>query len=159
MQKWVWLGAGVVLGSMLSVYWPTEPAYAGSADSNQKLSICTTETQVGQSEAVFVLDHVTGRLTGAGYNSQTQGFNQAFFRSIAQDFGLTEAGVYVMTPGLLLVQGRSPGDPPANGGVYIAELTSGKVALYGFPYSNRKGVTPPREMVPMATYDFREAQK
>lgn len=158
-QKFGWLAAGVVLGSLLSVYWPAEPALAGSADSNQKLSICTVETQGGQSDAVFVLDHVTGRLTGAAYSAQAAEFNQFYGRSIAQDFGLTEGGMYVMAPGSLLLQGRSAGDPPGLGGVFIAELTSGKVALYGFGYSNRRQGAPPRELVALATYNFREAQK
>jgi len=158
-QKLGWLVAGVVLGSMLSVYWPAEPALAGAADTNQKLSMCTVETQVGQSDAVFILDHVTGRLTGAAFHQQAGVFNQFYGRSIAQDFGLTEGGVYVMCPGSLLLQGRTGGDPPGNGGVFVAELGSGKVALYGFGYSNRKAGAPPRELVPLATYDFREAQK
>jgi len=158
-QKLGWLVAGAVLGSVLSVYWPAEPAMAGAADSNQKLSICTVETQVGQSDAVFVLDHVTGRLTGAAFNPQALAFNQFYGRSVAQDFGLTEGGIYVMAPGNLLLQGRSGGDPPGLGGVFVAELTSGKVALYGFYYSNRKAGVAPRELVPLATYDFREAQK
>lgn len=158
-QKFGWLVAGVVLGSMLSVYWPAEPALAGAADTNQKLSMCTVETQVGQSDAVFILDHVTGRLTGAAFHPQAVAFNQFYGRSIAQDFGLTEGGVYVMCPGNLLLQGRSGGDPPGLGGVFVAELGSGKVALYGFNYSNRKAGAPPRELVALATYDFREAQK
>ena len=158
-QKFGWLAAGVVLGSMLSVYWPAEPAFAGAADSNQKLSICTANTQAGMSDAVFVLDHVTGRLTGAAYNPQSGVFTQAYGRNVAQDFGLTEGGVYVMAPGNLLATGRSGGDPPGLEGIYIAELTSGKVALYGFFYSNRRTGVPPRELTPLATYDFREAQK
>lgn len=158
-QKLGWVAVGVVLGSMISVYWPAERAYAGSADSNQKLSIATCATQAGFTDAVFVLDHVTGRLTGASYNAQAGAFTQAYYRSIAQDFGLTEAGTFVMCPGNLLLTGRSGGDPPGLEGVFIAELSTGKVAVYGFGYSNRRTGVPPRELQALATYDFREAKK
>lgn len=55
------LACGLVMGLGISFYWPHEPLKA-DASSLDKFSLCTSPTLANQSDAVFVLDSVTGRL-------------------------------------------------------------------------------------------------
>lgn len=146
---------GLVMGLGISFYWPHEPLKA-NATSLEKFSLCTAPTQINQSDAVFVLDSVTGRLIGAVHNMQTGTFNQVWTRSVAADFGVVENAQYLMTSGFLRVQGSQNGTP-ATSGIYVAELTSGKVALYGFLMNNRNQASA-SEMIPVATFPFRDGK-
>ncbi|RLS58766.1 MAG: hypothetical protein DWH91_01705 [Planctomycetota bacterium] len=151
-----YLVLGLVAGLAISFYWPHEPLKADTASAGEKFAICTVPTIVSQSEAVFVLDSVTGRLVGAAHNQQTGGFTQAFVRNVAADFGVIENAKYLMVPGFVTTRGGAAGGTPANGGIYVAELTSGKVGLYGFLYNNRN--TAPQELIPIANFSFRDGK-
>ena len=63
-NRFALLACGLVMGLGISFYWPHEPLKA-DASSLDKFSLCTAPTNVNQSDAVFVLDSVTGRLVGA----------------------------------------------------------------------------------------------
>jgi hypothetical protein len=143
-HKWAWLLTGVGLGLVLANYWPHEPlAYADSTSvSGQKFGMCTVQTAPGEADAIFVLDYSTGRLIGAVFNNTTNQFAQPMLRTVAQDFGLRETGQYVMVTGFVGAQATGGSPPPALGGVYVAELNSGKLALYGFLNSPQAGRTP-----------------
>lgn len=149
------LACGLVMGLAVSSYWPHEPLKA-NATSLEKFSLCTAPTLPNQSDAVFVLDSVTGRLVGAAHSMQTGGFENVWTRSVATDFGVTEKGQYLMTSGFLRTQGAANGTP-ANSGVYVAELTSGRVGLYGFLMNNlnQASSTP---LIPIADFSFRNGK-
>lgn len=146
---------GLVMGLGISTYWPHEPLKADST-SLEKFSLCTAPAQVNQSDAVFVLDSVTGRLVGAAHNQQTGKFTQGWTRSVAADFGVVENAQYLMTSGFLRTQGSANGTP-GQSGIYVAELTSGKVALYGFMLNNRNQAAT-TELIPIDTFPFREGK-
>jgi hypothetical protein len=75
---------------------------------------------------------------------------------VASDFGVTENGQYLMTSGFLRTQGAANGTP-ANSGIYIAELTSGRVGLYGFLLNNQnRAASSP--LVPIADFPFRDGK-
>ncbi len=149
------LACGLVMGLVISSYWPHEPLQA-NATSLEKFSLCTAPTIVNQSDAVFVLDSVTGRLVGAAHNPQTGKFDQVWARSVATDFGTTENAQYLMTSGFLRTQGASNGIPGISG-IYVAELTSGQVGLYGFLMSNRNQPTS-SELIPIDSFSFRKGK-
>jgi len=157
-QRAWWLLAGVAIGVGLSYLWPLETAQAVATDREERFAICTTETGLALPESVFVLDFLTGRLTGATLNQQTANFTGFYFRVITPDF-LTDANAkpkYVMMPGRAdLTSGR--GQTTASGVIYIAELTSGKVIAYRFPARISKTPLPPQPLEPFATFPFREA--
>ncbi len=157
-NRFAYLLLGLIAGLAVSFYWPHEPLKADAAASQEKFSICTVQTIPNQSEAIFVLDSVTGRLVGAAHNQQTGTFTQAYIRNVAADFGVVENAKYLMVPGFIQVRGATSG-PPAQGGIYVAELTSGKVGLYGFVYQNnsRNGVQS-QELTPIANFSFRDAK-
>lgn len=153
-KRTFWLATGMVLGMVIAYYCPQEPAYADSAASGEKFSMCTVETLAGQSEAIFILDHLTGRLLGAAHSQQTGTFTQTYARNLAADFKVIDNAQYVMVPGR--VQVRSGGSaPPANGCIYVGELNSGLVNMYGFNYIAGGRQVPVRELIPIANFPWR----
>jgi len=62
----------------------------------------------------------------------------------------------LMTSGFLRTQGSQKGTPGLSG-IYVAELTSGKVALYGFMMNNRNQAAT-SELVPIDTFPFRDGK-
>lgn len=152
-RKISWLIAGIGLGVALASYWPHEPkAYADSAVVATKFGMCTTGTNVGDADAVFVLDFATGRLIGATFNNKLNAFSQPMIRQLATDFGLKSAGQFLMVPGF--VNPRGSGAQPATGGVYVAELTTGKLALYGF-INVSQGTNIPQELSVLGVFPWR----
>ena len=156
-QRWGGVAFGVMLGLAAAFYWPHEPLQASTAAAQEKFAMCTVPTQVNVNDAVFVLDSVTGRLVGAAYNSNTGDFNQSFARNVAADFGVVEKAQYVMVSGFANLR-SSPNGNPANGVIYVGELTSGKVGMYGFVFINRNGPIPGQELAPLASFSFREGK-
>jgi hypothetical protein len=153
-RKWLWLGAGTVFGLLLSHFCPHEPAHATSTVGiGQKFAMATVATGPGQSDAVFVLDMVTGRLIGAAY-SQQGGFNQTYARNLAADFRVVENAQYVMVTGFATTTGAGAGGNPATGVIYIGELNSGLVGCYGFVHSQGRGA-PTRDLVVLGTFPWR----
>ncbi len=154
-RKITWLVAGTVLGMTIAYYCPAEPAYASTAMASEKFSMCTARTLVGNSDAVFVLDNVTGRLLGAAYSTQSGTFNQFYARNLALDFNVVENAQYLMVSGDANLKSGS-GGPPASSAIYVGELNSGIVAMYGFPYSQTsRGAK--LELVPITTFPWRQA--
>ena len=158
-QKWLWLGAGTLLGLMIAYYCPHEPAYAETASQGEKFSMCTVTNTIAQTDAVFVLDNVTGRLTGGIFNGLAGGFTQSYFRNLAQDFNVTDNGQYVMVTGFTATQGTGgAAGTPATGAIYVGELNSGIVACYGFVFTQQANrPVPPRELVPLGTFPWRQS--
>lgn len=155
-RKTFWVAVGTLLGMTIAYYCPQEPAYAGSAAVGDKFSMCTVETLVGQSEAIFILDHLTGRLLGAALSPQTNSFTQTWARNVAADFKVVDNAQYVMVPGRIEV--RSGGSaPPANGAIYVGELNSGLVNMYGFQYTGGGRLVPVRELIPIANFPWRNS--
>ncbi|QDT32764.1 hypothetical protein [Thalassoglobus polymorphus] len=155
-KKTFWLAAGTLLGMAIAYYCPQEPAYADTAMGNEKFSMCTVPTLAGQSEAVFILDNLTGRLLGAGHNAQSNTFTQTYARNLTADFRVTDNAQYVMVSAR--AQFQSSGTvPPANGCIYIGELNSGIVNMYGFQYSAGSRKVPTRELALIASFPWRNS--
>lgn len=157
-SRTTWLIAGVLLGMVVAYYCPAEPAYAGTASSGDKFSMCTVPVSPGsglggQSEAVFILDNVTGRLLGAIYTTQAGKFSQFLSRNLAQDFKVTDNAQYVMVSGIANIKAGA-GVTPASGALYVGELNSGIVAMYGFPF-DRSGRPFTGALIPVDTFNWR----
>src|SRR5262245_8555872 len=152
-----WLTAGAVFGAVVTMYWPHEQAQANAVDRSSKVALATCRTNLGASDAIFVLDFVTGRLVGAAYNTQTSSFNQTYARNLAQDFNVQQNAQYAIVPGDIEVAQRG-GATPASGGIYVAELNSGKVILYGFAYNSTGGPIPLQPLIPLDGFSYRQVQ-
>ncbi len=158
--SFVWLAVGAVFGLAVSFFWPQESVEATTdRDAGGKFAIftCPVQELSAQPDAVFVLDFSTGRLTGAAMNPQSGTFTQFYQRNVAADFNLSPemAAKYVVTTGQLNLSSRGGGAIPAKNGIFIAELTSGLVNCYSFPYqTNGSGISP---IVAQAQFPFRQA--
>lgn len=111
-------------------------------------------------DAVFVLDFLTGRLTGALINSQSGVFTNFYFRNIASDFIVdpNAKAKYAMIPGVG-VWNAAGGAQSATGVLYIGELTSGKLVAYRFQYRNSpEPIGDVFTLQPFTSYPFREAE-
>jgi hypothetical protein len=158
-RRLVWMGMGLVAGLCLAYFWPHETAQAVATDRDDRFAVCTVDVGFGNPEAVFVLDFLTGRLSGAMLNQQTAQFTNFWFRQIAADFQVQADAAakakYVIIPGRAdLTSGR--GVTTATGVLYIGELTSGKVGVYRFTFRTSKTALPVQTLEPFAYFPFRE---
>lgn len=158
-HKWVWLITGLVAGISIASMWPHEPLSAATADRNDKFALITCPVTV-DSEAVFVLDFLTGRLTGALMNRTRTGagFLNFYYRNLAEDFKVGASG----EPYYAIATGRA--EIPSRGGaqwgtnvLFVAELTSGKVGGYAIPFQITQVPKPPVPLFPVDSFPFREA--
>jgi hypothetical protein len=164
-RKLVWLTLGFAAGLAMASIWPHEPLQAASSDRNEKFAIITAPVTaggglVGGSEAVFVVDFLTGRLSGARL-SRTRRSGTAFinfyFRNLAEDFQVNAGGepYYAVTAGAAEIQSQG-GAQWGQSALYVAELNSGKVGAYAIPFTVSQTPQPPVPLVPIDTFPFRE---
>lgn len=153
--------AGAMLGVGVFHFWPRETVKAAVANGNDKFTMVTVPLAApGEAEAVFVLNHLTGVLRGAALNNTTGTFTHHYIRNVAADFQTAAA---TPEPKFAIVSAsanlRSSGtSQPANGVIYIGELSSGAVIAYSFnlPRGNRP-VPGPLEVVKMDFFTFAES--
>jgi hypothetical protein len=158
----VWLIAGVAAGLVLSFVWSYEPTAADTAVGSDKFAMVTVP--VGQAavpgannEAVFVLDKLTGQLKGTVISDQSGKFTHAYFRNVARDFQLAREGDYIIVSGAASLPSRGRVQM-ANGIIYVGELTTGKVAAYGFNYAASNRPVGPLELFALDYFQFRESE-
>ncbi|RMG32765.1 MAG: hypothetical protein D6725_16985 [Planctomycetota bacterium] len=151
---------GVAIGAAMMYVVPRKPLQAVATDRSDKFAIVTAPVDTNL-EAVFVLDFLTGRLTGAVLDRTGTRYTMFYTRDLAADFNVDPQ----VTPQYAIVSGRSlrPSVGRAqwgNSSIYVAELTSGQVACYAIPYRNTTRPEPaPIPLVPVVTFPFREALK
>jgi hypothetical protein len=160
-RRAVWFVLGALAGLGLASFWPAEPVHAIATDRSDRFALSTVEVGPTSPEAVFVLDFLTGRLTGALLNAQSGIFTNFYFRNIAADFdvGRDAKAKYAIMSGLGNMTSGA-GLSTSQGIIYIGELNSGKVAAYRFPY--RVSQTPILEPMPLelfAFFPFREPER
>lgn len=159
-HRMIWLAIGVAAGLCLSYFWPHEPALAVTTDRNSKFAMATCEissvSAYGGAEGIFVLDFLTGQLTGAILNNKTGTFTYRCSRSIANDFKVDPKAEphYAIVTGSANLPNKGNANP-ASGVIYIGELSSGQVICYSFPYrfTNRPTVVP---LTKLAWFPFRD---
>jgi hypothetical protein len=132
-------GAGLAAGLLLAAFWPNTPLHAVATDRSETFAIATGHLDE-QVEAIYFLDGLTGDLRGMALSRQFGTFN-AFFGpcNVAMDLGVdpSKNPKFLMTTGMADLR-RTGGGASATWGrgiVYVAEITTGKVAAYGTPWS------------------------
>ncbi len=158
--KWLWLVTGFAAGITLASIWPHEPVAAFSSDRNDKFVLVSVPVGLTSGDAVFVLDFLTGRLTGAAMARSRTGtsFISYYYRNLAEDFQINPSlePQYAVSVGLAEIQSRG-GNQWGTHALYVAELSSGKVAGYAIPYRISQVKLPPVQLFPIDTFPFREA--
>lgn len=133
-----WLVAGVLLGLFAGSFlpgWPDTPLHAVATDRYDNFAIATGSLDE-DIEAVYFLDFLTGDLMGAALGIQTGRFIAFYKYNILGDFGVdaSKNPRFLMVTGFAnLVRGGARMQP-ANSVIYVAELTTGKVAAYSIPW-------------------------
>ncbi|MFM9960873.1 MAG: hypothetical protein ACKV2Q_06570 [Planctomycetaceae bacterium] len=153
----IWLLAGMLLGLGIAALWPNRPLTAATSDRNEKFGMCTVYVADGL-EAVFVLDFLTGRLTGACLGKQGNQFVVFFEANVAADLQVKSAKPqYAMAAGLAPIRATA-GTQPAASVIYVSEMTTGKVGCYGIPFKLPNAPNPvPLKLAPLGFYTFRDA--
>jgi hypothetical protein len=115
---------------------PMSPLHATATDRQETFAMATGMIE-GGFEAIYTLDFLTGDLRGAlpAFNNP-QAFSALYAHNVMQDLGV-EVG---KNPKFMIVTGaaalRSGGSFQFGGSVvYVAEVTTGKLAMYAVPFS------------------------
>lgn len=152
-----WLMVGVIGGLCTAYFWPHEPAFAVATDRSNKFALCTAPAG-SQMEGVFLLDFLTGNLQGHVLNTRNGQFTRSYFRNIAADFDLDPK----TEPQWAIVSGlgqlaATRGTSWATSLIYVTELTSGKVVVYGFPYTETQQLQEPTTLEKINMFAWRES--
>lgn len=146
--------AGAFVMGVATYFWPQPEMKAAVANGNDKFTMVTVPlTETGEIEGVFVLNHLTGQLTGGAINTQTGKFGYSFMHNVAADFQTskkTPEPKYAIVSGTANLQSTG-GVQPAYGVIYIGELSSGGVIAYGFPRPTNRNVG---NTMPLVKLDF-----
>lgn len=159
-KRMIWMLLGLVAGLGIATLWPHEQVKASATDRDAQFAMSTASvTAIGNQEAIFVLDFLTGSLKGAVLGTNGE-FTHFFFRDLPLDFKLDpkkEAHYCIVSGGhQLSTQGGQL--PPAPSIIYIGELTTGRIIAYGFGYRDGTAVARPVALAPIATFPFRQAE-
>jgi hypothetical protein len=162
-SKIVWLTAGMALGLVVGLnvagLWPQVPLHAVATHGQENFAICTCPLDQ-DIEAIFVLDDVTGELKAASLNIQMRRFNTFFEYNVAADLPTpnTKNPHYRIVSGHANIRQNSGGGIVAQSVIYIAEVTSGQVMVYGIPWvpgRANSAVPIKATLVPLDRWQFR----
>lgn len=152
--------AGAFVMGAAAYFWPQPEIKAAVANGNDKFTMCTVPlSEVGEVEAVFVLNHLTGVITGGAIYIQTGKFGYRFLHNVAADF---QTSVKTPEPKYAIVSGTANlrdtgGVQPAFGVIYVGELSSGAVIAYGFARPNSRNVGAVIPLVKLDYFKFSES--
>ncbi|VAX42467.1 hypothetical protein MNBD_PLANCTO02-1419 [hydrothermal vent metagenome] len=154
-----WIAFGLLAGVVISYIVPQQKAEAITTDRDSKFALATTKVNFETGiEGIFVLDFLTGQIKGSILDTKAGKFNHAYFRNVAVDFNIDPKA----KPHYAIVSGKAPlrnlnGVSMAQSVIYVAELTSGKVLCYAYPYGTSRNKVAPVELVLLDGFQFREA--
>lgn len=152
-----WLTVGLVGGLCTAYFWPHEPAFAVATDRSSKFALVTAPAG-SEMEGVFLLDFLTGNLQGQVLNTRIGEFTRSYFKNITADFELdpkSEPQWAVVSGMGKLAAGR--GTSWGTSLIYVAELTSGRVIAYGFPYTETQAIQEPVELIKINGFAWRQS--
>jgi hypothetical protein len=131
-----WLVAGLIVGAVALLVVPHRPLDAVATDRQENFAIATGPVDE-DIEAVYFLDFLTGSLKAAVLSTATGTFMSAYETNVLNDLGVEpdKQPKYLMVTGLANLRRTGGTFQPGLAVVYVAEVTSGKVAAYAIPYS------------------------
>jgi len=133
----VWLGVGLAAGLILGAMIPQSPLHAVATDRTSSYAMATG--YVDQDfEAVYFLDFHTGDLRAVVLGRQGAGFTAFYAHNVLNDLGVNPAQnpSFMMCTGLANVRRGGGRMQVSTAAVYVAEVTSGRVAAYTLPWSS-----------------------
>lgn len=132
----VWLAGGVVIGLAIGMMWPQTPIHAVATDRVDNFALATGPLD-DDTEALFYLDFLSGELKATALSPIARKFFASFSANVNHDLGvdISKNPKYLMVTGNSIFRRGGGQVQPGNSVVYVAELTSGKVAAYAVPWS------------------------
>lgn len=152
--------AGAFVMGAATYFWPQPEIKASVANGNDKFTMVTVPLmETGEIEGVFVLNHLTGQLTGGAIHAQSGKFGYSYMHNVAADFQTskkTPEPKYAIVSGTANLQ-SSGGVQPAFGVIYIGELSSGAVIAYGFPRPTNRNAGSAMPLVKLDFFKFADS--
>ena len=132
----VGLMAGVLIGLAIGMLWPQTPLHAVATDRVDNFALATGPLD-DDTEALFYLDFTSGELKATALSPIARKFFASFSANVVHDLGvdISKNPKYLMVTGNSVFRRGGGQVQPGNAVVYVAELTSGKVAAYAVPWS------------------------
>jgi hypothetical protein len=141
---------GLVAGFAVSGLLPHTPLHATATDRVDTYAIATGPVDA-EGEAVYFLDYLSGDLKAMVVGCQVGKFTAGYARNILEDLGVDPAKNprFMMVTGTTNIRGTMGNVRPGMSILYVAEVTTGKVAAYNLPWSTAMhrapaGITPIR---------------
>lgn len=162
-----WLIAALLAVPGAASFWPHEPVYATTADRDDQFLIITVPVGAAAAgindpmDGVFILDFLTGKLNGAVLNRQTGKYAARYQRDLARDFQVDPNAKphYAIATGYSQMPNQG-GVPMASGVLHIAELSSGRVVAYAFPWVEAPRPAPMMsDLIVLDGFQWRPPQK
>lgn len=130
------LGIGLVVGLVLSGFWPYTPLHAVSTDRTDTYAIATGPVDA-EVEAVYILDFLTGDLGAVVLGKKPLSWSGMFRTNVTRDLSVDpqKNPKYLMVTGVAGLR-RSGGSrqQPSSAVCYVAEVSSGMIAAYAIPW-------------------------
>jgi hypothetical protein len=116
--------------------WLEKRLHAAAAQGGSTLAVATGMIEQGI-EGIFVLDFITGDLTGGVLNPRTGQIGGLFRRNIAADLGVEQGKQpkYLMLTGHFDAKGMVSNTRPAMSIVYVADENTGRYMGYMLPWN------------------------
>ena len=130
------LAGGVVIGLVIGMFCQQTPIHAVATDRVDNFAVATGPLD-DDTEALFYLDFLSGELKATALSPIVRKFFASFTANVNHDLGvdLSKNPQYLMVTGNSIFRRGGGQVQPGNSVVYVAELTSGKVAAYAVPWS------------------------
>lgn len=137
-NRMLWLAAGLLVGAATVSFLPSVPLHAVATDRIETFAIATGPVDE-EVEAVYFLDFLTGDLRAVVMGKQGNKFQAFFTANVMEMMGLdpSKRPKFLMVTGVCDLRrgGAAMSVQPGRALVYVAEVTSGKVAAFAVPWS------------------------
>jgi hypothetical protein len=130
------LAIAVLCGVAIGMFWQQTPIHAVATDRVDNFAVATGPLD-DDTEALFYLDFLSGELKATALSPIARKFFASFNANVVRDLGVdaSKNPKYLMVTGNSVFRRGGGQVQPGNSVVYVAELTSGKVAAYAVPWS------------------------
>jgi hypothetical protein len=144
----------MVIGLAVGMLWPQTPIHAVATDRVDNCAMATGPLD-DDTEALFYLDFLSGELKATALSPIARKFFASFTANVIQDLGVdvSKNPQYLMVTGNSIFRRGGGQVQPGDAVVYVAELTSGKVAAYAVPWSQAYAISGRQIRAPLVLLD------